>query len=73
MISASEYVAGKSYQRDAFRFLKSPEGPYPIKPFFPKTAKGRQLAQKFDRLFPEIYQSYNYSEKKLTFIQTTGR
>lgn len=46
------------------RYLRSPMGPFPIKPMFPKTKKGIELSKKFDSAFIRVKQRVNYLKMK---------
>lgn len=66
--SAVKYDAHRlGYSRN-LKYLRAPEGPYPLKAMFPKNAKGQALADQFDSAFKVVMAKYDLEKQKRFYI-----
>lgn len=67
-ISAARYDARRLSFENKFKYIKSPMGPYPLKPMFSKNKIGKKLAKDFDAVFNEVKEEYNIAREKERYI-----
>lgn len=68
VISAAKYQASLNEIDDKLKFIRSPKGPFPIHPFFPKSTKGVALALELDQVLPKAKATYNFDKQKRILI-----
>ena len=68
-ISAARFDAHKLNFINNFKYIRSPMGPYPLKPMFSKSKTGQILAEGFDKAFKEVKEEYDLSHEKERYIK----
>ena len=68
-ISAARFDAHRLHFDQKFKYIRSPKGPYPLKPMFSKSKTGQILAEGFDKAFKEVKEEYDLSHEKERYIK----
>ena len=68
-ISAARFDAHKLNFINNFKYIRSPMGPYPLKPMFSKSKSGQMLAENFDKAFKEVQDEYDIAHEKERYIK----
>ena len=68
-ISAARFDAHKLHFNNNFKYIRSPMGPYPLKPMFSKSKTGKIMAENFDKAFKEVQEEYDIPHEKELYIK----